>query len=68
MKSAKYFVITGIVLILLFAHVGVENIQAVGTGSWSPDQRIPGYLDDTFTNARCPFSVLDAQFDRIQAQ
>jgi len=55
MKLAKYFFVAGIVWVLLFAHVEVDNTQAVGSGSWSPDQRIPGYLDDTFT----PFLVAD---------
>ena len=54
MLSKKLFTI-GFIWILFFIPLGVHKAQAVNAGNWSPDQQVPGYLDDTFT----PFLVAD---------
>lgn len=46
-----------LLLIVLLVSMGVSPVvvNANGTGGWSSDARVPGYLDDTFT----PFLVAD---------
>ena len=54
-KAARIFFIIGMVCTLLSAGLGYQPAFARGDYTWSPDARVPGYLDDTFT----PFLLAD---------
>ena len=56
MKQKRYLVVLIAVVCVLLAS-GQEHavVKAGGASSWSPDEKVPGYLDDTFT----PFLLAD---------
>jgi hypothetical protein len=54
MKKLKYISLILIVFQMVFG-VSITAVKADVAGQWSPDARVPGYLDDTFT----PFLVAD---------
>jgi len=55
MKVQKLFVVVGVLCALSFAGLNSNSVYANRGNGWSPDTRIPGYLDDTFT----PFLLAD---------
>lgn len=55
MKIRYSLVVFGLVLAILIAGVGNEVVRAGNASGWSPDERVPGYLEDTFT----PFLLAD---------
>jgi hypothetical protein len=55
MKTIKYLIVIAIVCAVFIIGLGYEPARAERLYSWSPDERVPGYLDDTFT----PFLLAD---------
>ncbi|MCK6538960.1 MAG: glycoside hydrolase [Anaerolineales bacterium] len=55
MKSSKFLFVLGAIFVLLVAGLGNQPVFAGRSQIWSPDEKVPGYLDDTFT----PFVLAD---------
>lgn len=54
-RISKLFLALCISFPVLFAGVGYKHIGAKTGFGWTPDEKVPGYLDDTFT----PFLLAD---------
>jgi len=52
---SKFSLILYITLTVLFAGLGYKPVSAKTGYGWSPDEKVPGYLDDTFP----PFLLAD---------
>lgn len=55
MRKNRLLIVLGMVAAVLAAGLGHGPAGASRAYSWAPDQRVPGYLDDTFT----PFLLAD---------
>ncbi|MCI0549850.1 MAG: hypothetical protein L0287_02730 [Anaerolineae bacterium] len=63
MKIRKFFLLLSTLCTLLFLGTRDDKAQAATGAGWSPDVRIPGYLDDTFT----PFLLADPDRGLVHA-
>ena len=55
MKPTTLLFVVAVTCVILFAGFGQGSAFASNGYGWSPDERVPGYLDDTFT----PFLLAD---------
>lgn len=55
MKKSLNLFMLGVLCAILVAGLGFSPAGAAGLSGWTPDARVPGYLDDTFT----PFLLAD---------
>lgn len=56
MSRSRFLIVFGWIFVALFAGTVYYPVLAVKASSWAADERVPGYLDDTFT----PFLVADS--------
>lgn len=54
-RISRLFLLLGAVFAVLFSGLSHQPVGAGKSYSWSPDEKVPGYLDDTFT----PFLLAD---------
>lgn len=54
-RISRLFLALGAVFAVLFSGLSLQPVNAGKSYSWSPDEKVPGYLDDTFT----PFLLAD---------
>jgi len=54
-RISKFFLVLCITFPVLSAGLGSKNVGTKIGAAWSPDEKVPGYLDDTFT----PFLLTD---------
>ena len=54
-KKPRLWLILFIALAVLFVGVGYKPVNARNGYGWAPDEKVPGYLDDTFP----PFLIAD---------
>ena len=48
-KKFSYILCFSFLLLLLYININNINVSAQQQFRWTPDERVPGYLDDTFT-------------------
>lgn len=54
-KISRLFFVLGTAFTVLVSGLGYQPVGAGRSYNWSPDEKVPGYLDDTFT----PFLLAD---------
>ncbi|MBK9925969.1 MAG: exo-alpha-sialidase [Anaerolineales bacterium] len=55
MKTFQVRLVVSIICVILITGLGYVPVNAGKPTGWSPDEKVPGYLDDTFT----PFLLAD---------